>query len=99
MSSILNTDLGELYNQWGERVAYNQGFQKQKIDSARAAGRDAFDLGVDRVAGRDAYFSARSELEGNAVLFASDSALLDETVGAEDDELSQIAAGVADDFQ
>jgi len=27
MPSVLNTDLGDLYNLWGERVAINEGFQ------------------------------------------------------------------------
>lgn len=94
--SIFNTDLGELYNQWGERVAYNEGYTKQQVDSARIAGKDAFDLGVGRSAGMDAYFSARSTLENEAQNFQfADSALGDEEiedfrVGAEADELAEM---------
>lgn len=61
MASILNTDLGDLYSQWGERVAFNEGFQAQKIAEAKNAGRDAFHLGVDRVQGRDMYFDAKEQ--------------------------------------
>lgn len=76
MSSIFNTDLGELYNQWGERVAYNKGYEQQKINSAKEAGRDAFDLGVDKGLGRDAYFEARDSLTAAAAGFdVSDSAV------------------------
>jgi len=76
MASIFTTDLGELYNQWGERVAYNEGFQKRKIDSARSAGADAFDFGVDKGLGLDAYFSVRSALVDDAASFqVSDSAV------------------------
>lgn len=61
MASILNTDLGDLYSQWGERVAFNEGFQAQKIAEAKNAGRDAFSLGVDRAQGRDMYFDAKEQ--------------------------------------
>lgn len=49
MASILNTDLGDLYNQWGERVAFNEGYQRQKIAEARKAGSDAFSLGIIKI--------------------------------------------------
>lgn len=61
MASILNTDLGDLYTQWGERVAFNEGFQAQKIVEAKAAGRDAFHLGIDRAQGRDMYLAAKDQ--------------------------------------
>lgn len=59
MASILQTDLLDLVNQWEERVAFNEGFRKQKISAASGAGRDAFISGLSRSQGQDAYFQSR----------------------------------------
>lgn len=69
MASFLNTDLGDLYSQWGERVAFNEGYQRQKIAEARTAGQDAFSLGLDRVSGRDAYIEAKNSRFSEAAEF------------------------------
>lgn len=71
MASILNTDISELYNTWGERVAFNEGFQAQKIAEAKAAGREAFHLGVDSAQGKDIYFAAKDQRFAEAREFLS----------------------------
>lgn len=69
--SILNTDLSELYDQWGERVAFNEGYKKQKLMEATQAGRDAFHLGIDRSQGREFYFDAKDQRFSEAREFLS----------------------------
>lgn len=78
MSSILNTDISDLVSQWGERVAFNEGYQKQKIAEATQAGRDAFSLGLDRGQARDLYFEMQAhEREDVQAFLSSDSAAED----------------------
>lgn len=75
MASILQTDLLDLVNQWEERVAFNEGYRKQKISEATGAGRDAFRLGLDRAQGQDNYFQSRQQMNSEAAEFlAGDSA-------------------------
>lgn len=75
MASILQTDLLDLVNQWEERVAFNEGFRKQKISAASGAGRDAFSSGLSRSQGQDAYFQSRQQMNSEAAEFlAGDSA-------------------------
>ena len=75
MASILNTGISELVNHWGERVAFNEGYQKQKIAEATQAGRDAFQLGLDRGQGRDLYFEMQANKREDVQAFlSSDSA-------------------------
>lgn len=69
MSSILQTDVLELYNTWGERVAFNEGYKAQSIAVAKQAGRDAFDLGLDKDQGKDLYFASRAQLAAEAQHF------------------------------
>lgn len=75
MASILQTDLLDLVNQWEERVAFNEGFRKQKISAASGAGRDAFSSGLSRSQGQDVYFQSQQQLKTEATEFlAGDSA-------------------------
>lgn len=83
MASILNTDLGELYDQWNQRVAFNEGYQAQKITEARDAGRDAFHLGVDRAQARDNYFESRDQRVSEAQEFLQPSDVSLEVVDIE----------------
>lgn len=78
MSSILNTDISDLVSQWGERVAFNEGYQKQKIAEATQAGRDAFSSGLDLDQGRDLYFEMQAHERDDVQAFlSSDSAAED----------------------
>lgn len=61
MASILNTDLGDLYDQWNQRVAFNEGYRAQAIAESKQAGRDAFSLGLDRVQGRNIYNETKDQ--------------------------------------
>lgn len=61
MSSVLNTNLFDLYDQWGQRVAFNEGYRQQQVVEAKQAGRDAFHLGIDRTSARSAYFENRDQ--------------------------------------
>lgn len=71
MASILNTDIGDLYNQWGERVAFNEGYQAQKINEAKQAGRESFHLGLDSSQGKDIYFEKKDQRFAEAKEFLS----------------------------
>lgn len=102
MASILQTDVLELYNSWGERVAFNEGFQAQKIADAKQAGRDAFSLGIDRSQGRDLYFEAKDErfseakefLAGESAAQISDSEISDvEPESIEPDQIGDVTDG------
>lgn len=87
MASILQTDLLDLVNQWEERVAFNEGFRKQKISAASGAGRDAFSSGLSRSQGQDAYFQSRQQMNSEAAEFlAGDSA----AEGVEDVDIEPI---------
>lgn len=92
MSSILKTDVFELYNSWGERIAFNEGFQAQKIADAKQAGRDAFSLGIDRVQGRELYFDAKDQRfsEAKEFLAGEPAAQIADDVETESIELDQI---------
>lgn len=87
MASILQTDLLELVNQWEERVAFNEGYRKQKISDASGAGRDAFSSGLSRSQGQEAYFQSRQQMHSEAAEFlAGDSA----AEGVEDVDIEPI---------
>lgn len=87
MASILQTDLLDLVNQWEERVAFNEGYRKQKISVASGAGRDAFSSGLSRSQGQDAYFQSRQQMNSEASEFlAGDSA----AEGVEDVDIEPI---------
>lgn len=83
MASILNTDVKDLYTQWGERVAFNEGFQAQKIAEAKVSGREAFHLGIDRVQGRDMYFEAKDQRFSEVREFLSDGTATEEIADVE----------------
>ena len=72
MSSILKTDIIELYDAWGERVAFNEGYRAQRIADAKQAGRDAFSLGIDRVQGRELYYETKDQRFSEAKEFLAD---------------------------
>lgn len=102
MASILQTDVLELYNSWGERVAFNEGFQAQKIADAKQAGRDAFSLGIDRSQGQGLYFDAKDQrfseakefLAGESVAQISDSEISDvEPESIEPDQIGEVTDG------
>lgn len=61
-----------IFSEWGQRVAFNEGYEKQKITEARVAGADAFALGQDRYEARSLYFSQREILEAEAAQFLAD---------------------------
>lgn len=61
MASVLNTDLFDLYDQWNQRVAFNEGYRAQAIAEANQAGRDAFHLGLERVQGRQLYNEVKNQ--------------------------------------
>lgn len=84
MASILNTDLGDLYSQWGERVAFNEGYQKQKISSAREAGANAFNDGLDSSVARDNYFASQKQKSADAQEFLNSENVSSENVEVED---------------
>lgn len=86
MASILRSDVFDLFNSWGERVAFNQGFQAQKIASAEQGGRDAFDLGLSRSQGQSNYLSARHAVTIDDVGVVDDVGFVDD-VGVVDDEI------------
>lgn len=86
MASILNTDISELYNVWGERVAFNEGFQAQKIAEAKSAGRDAFHLGIDRVQGCDMYLATKDQRFSEAREFLSGENATEEISDSRTDE-------------
>lgn len=100
MSSILQTDVFELYNSWGERVAFNEGFQAQKIADAKQAGRDAFSLGIDRSQGQGLYFEAKDQrfseakdfLAGESVAQISDDSDA-ESESIEPDQIGDVTDG------
>src|SRR3989338_5670328 len=71
MASMLNTDLLKLYPQWGERIAFNEGYQAQKLSIARSAGSDAFKLGLDRNYARSAFFESREFIQNENVQIES----------------------------
>lgn len=102
MASILQTDVLELYNSWGERVAFNEGFQAQKIVDAKQAGRDAFSLGIDRSQGQGLYFEAKDQrfseakefLAGEPAAQISDASISDvEPESIEPDQIGDITDG------
>lgn len=68
MSNLIK-GFSDTYAQWGERVAFNEGYQAQKLGEAKQAGRDAFSLGVDRKVARDAYFDSKDERFSEAAEF------------------------------
>lgn len=82
MSSILNTDLGDLFDQWGQRVAFNEGYQKQKIDEANQAGREAYHLGIDRIQGREIYFETKDQKFDGEETLGMESVVANETEDA-----------------
>ena len=61
MASILNTDLGDLYSQWGERVAFNEAFDRQKIRVMNEFAYVAINNGIDRVTAREQFFDVGLE--------------------------------------
>lgn len=102
MSSILKTDVFELYNSWGERVAFNEGFQAQKIAEAKQGGRDAFSLGIDRSQGQGLYFEAKDQrfseakefLAGEPAAQISDESISDvEPESIEPDQIGDVTDG------
>lgn len=102
MSSILKTDVFELYNSWGERVAFNEGFQAQKIAEAKQGGRDAFSLGIDRSQGQGLYFEAKDQrfseakefLAGEPAAQISDESISDvEPESIEPDQIGEVTDG------
>lgn len=102
MASILQTDVLELYNTWGERVAFNEGFQAQKIAEAKQGGRDAFSLGIDRSQGQGLYFEAKDQrfseakefLAGEPVAQISDESISDvESESIEPDQIGDVTDG------
>lgn len=56
----------------GQRVAFNEGYQKQKILEANEAGREAFSLGLDRSEARSVYLDKRAQLASEAKDFLLD---------------------------
>lgn len=97
MASILNADLSDLYDQWNQRVAFNEGYRAQQISEARQAGRDAFSLGVDRQQGREMYFDGRDQrmAEAREFLAAEPAAQIEavEPDVVEPDQISDVMDG------
>ncbi len=58
MSNLIS-GFGNIYAQWGERVAFNEGYQAQKISQANSAGRNAFSDGLDRDEARSSYLESK----------------------------------------
>lgn len=90
MASILNTDLGELYDHWGQRVAFNEGYERQKITEARQAGAAAFHNGVDRKEARELYFDARDQRVAEAKEFLHSEPIAIEDAGVQYDDIQTI---------
>lgn len=97
MASILNTDLGDLYDQWGQRVAFNEGYRKGQLNEARSAGAEAASFGVDRETARDRYFQQmQARREDAAEFLASESASVDDAaddVTADLDDIGEVMNG------
>jgi hypothetical protein len=94
MASVLNRDIFELYDQWGQRVAFNEGYARKQIADARQAGSEAFTSGVDRKTARAAYFEKRANLQSEANDFINDQpASVDETAAEPVDDLGSVTDG------
>lgn len=93
MASILQTDLLDLVNQWEERVAFNEGYRKQKISAASGAGRDAFSSGLSRSQGQDAYFQSRQQMNSEASEFLAGDSAADGVEGVDIEPIDEITDG------
>lgn len=80
-------------DEWQQRVAFNEGYRKQQIASARVAGADAYSLGLDRVQGRDMFFEA----EFNHCEDANDFFNGHTSNGITHDAISDVAPDIMDD--
>lgn len=95
MASVLNTDLFDLYDQWNQRVAFNDGYRAQSIADANQAGRDAFHLGLDRVQGRSFYNDVQDQRHQEAREFfaAEPAAQIEDASSVEPDEIGEVTDG------
>ena len=93
MVSILEIDVLTLFNQWEERVAFNEGYRKQKIVEAGQAGRDAFHVGIDRAQGQQNYFEAKDQRFSEAQEFLSSDASAIESDAVEIETIEEITDG------
>lgn len=57
MSSILNTDLGDLYDQWNQCIAFNEVYDRQEVKVMNEFAYDAISKGIDRATAREQFLS------------------------------------------
>jgi len=55
------TNLTSLYTQWGDRVAFNEGYARQRIKEARSAGAEAFSAGLNRNSARTDFLAGKQD--------------------------------------